>query len=218
MDCTGSPLAAAVYPKVPLDSLTRVLSRAYIDDQSLTRDLKRVRLMNQKLTVVMLDLDGFKRVNDQLGHQRGDDTLEAFTAILKSLFPRPHKIVSYGGDEFYIFLFDMTAEEAAEKMEEVRRLLPERLAPLLGEELVPTMSVGIVQFPDHAEDPFEIKERADMAQYVSKKSGKDRITIFDDTTNTRYQELIQLEQAGREREIEQLKREVQRIKEYLGLE
>ena len=208
MDCRDYLADEGVYIKVPLDSLTKVLSREYLDGGSLERDLNRIKLLKQKLSVVMLDLDGFKRINDQLGHGKGDETLTAFTAFLKSKVQRPHKIVRYGGDEFCIFLFNTSVPRAVALMEEIRAELPGRLAPLLELTLVPTMSVGIVQCPDYAEDPFEIKERADMAQYVSKKNGKDQITIFDDKTNTRYQDLLQKEQGLREKEFNDLVAEI----------
>ena len=128
--------------------------------------------------MLMLDLDNFKQVNDQLGHKEGDRTLVAFASLLKSIFRAEDVIARYGGDEFLIFMPNVTSEEAVRR--KANRLLEVTRVEigLQNAGIDISTSIGIA-FSEKGLSMEELFNHADKALYDAKHKGKSRVTIYD---------------------------------------
>lgn len=140
----------------------------------LERELERARRYGQPLSLLMLDGDSLKLVNDTIGHQQGDQYLRRIGRILKEGLRSSDWAFRYAGDEFAVILPLTTASEASVLGERLRQSIPE-LSDLPG--LAPTFSVGVAAFPTHALTVEALVGAADAALYASKRSGKNRLTV-----------------------------------------
>jgi diguanylate cyclase (GGDEF)-like protein len=140
----------------------------------LERELDRARRYDQPLSVIMVDSDALKQVNDRLGHQQGDDHLRLIGAMLTESLRSSDWAFRYAGDEFVVVLPMTTPDDASVLGDRLR----ERIASagtLPGVE--PTISVGVAAFPLHAQTVQELLGAADHALYASKRGGKNRLTV-----------------------------------------
>jgi len=162
-----------------LDPMTRLYNRASFDEM-LVKTVELSVLSGQSACLLMVDVDGFKAINDQHGHQAGDAVISAMARLLVRTFPRKTDFVArYAGDEFVVILQDTTAQEG--------KLLAERLLngaravrlPLDQIALQFTVSVGIagVEADSTAETWLR---RADMGLYAAKQAGRDRAVLAGD--------------------------------------
>lgn len=140
----------------------------------LERELDRARRHHQPLSVIMLDADGLKQVNDQFGHQQGDQFLRRISQVLQETLRSSDWAFRYAGDEFVLILPQTEAADGS--------LLGERLRERIAQSvtvpgLEPTFSVGVAAYPTHADTVEGVLEAADAALYASKRSGKNRLTI-----------------------------------------
>jgi diguanylate cyclase (GGDEF)-like protein/PAS domain S-box-containing protein len=160
------------------DPLTGIYNRRYLDE-SVPRELSLAKREGYSLTIVMLDLDHFKRVNDTYGHAAGDEVLRALTTILTEKGRESDIISRYGGEEFVVALPKMTPVQAFQRVEEWRHELAKR--PVKHGDLVirVTFSAGIAGFPDHGSDLDTLLANADEALYRSKNEGRNRVTCFE---------------------------------------
>lgn len=149
------------------DALTGLHNRARFDDE-LERALLRAERSGDRVGLMYLDLDGFKPVNDTLGHEAGDVVLRAVAARLKARLRRADAIARLGGDEFAIIveqLDDPAVLGAIAKS--VLACIREPVDSLPGQPHV-TASIGIAVYPDHAENAGDLLRRADQAMYQAK--------------------------------------------------
>jgi diguanylate cyclase (GGDEF)-like protein len=140
-------------------------------DASLQREINRVSRGGESLSLIMLDLDHFKLLNDTYGHQKGDDVLHKVARVLEEQCRDFDTVARYGGEEFGLILPGTVATEAA--------AVGERLANAIRncyEDMTITVSMGVASFPDNAGDPEAIVAAADEALYASKRAGRDRVT------------------------------------------
>lgn len=154
------------------DQLTGVGNRRRLD-QELFTEIARARRDGTPLSVIMADVDHFKRVNDEHGHVVGDMVLARFGALLQ-LHTRSTDIVTrYGGEEFILLLPNTPIAMAMAKSEQLRRTLAsEPIAPLL---LPVTSSFGVAQL-QASEGPEELLKRVDAALYAAKEGGRNRVS------------------------------------------
>jgi diguanylate cyclase (GGDEF)-like protein len=141
----------------------------------LFRDVTSVIRNGKTVSVVFLDLDGFKQVNDKLGHAAGDKCLERVAEILGSLAVNRGKVYRYGGDEFVLLLPNAISIEAAATAERLRTSI-ERAK--VGGAVSVTASVGVIGSDAfEASTAEELVDAADKAAYASKHSGKNKVTV-----------------------------------------
>jgi diguanylate cyclase (GGDEF)-like protein/PAS domain S-box-containing protein len=159
------------------DPLTGLFNRRFLEE-ALERELQRARRKNRPLALIFLDIDHFKRFNDDFGHDAGDSVLRSLADLLRAHFRTEDLVCRYGGEEFAVVLPETTLQDALVRAEALRVATRElkpvpRGAPL--REM--TLSAGIAGFPDHGEDARGLLERADRCLYESKKRGRDRVTM-----------------------------------------
>lgn len=145
----------------------------------------------QKLAMLFIDLDNFKRVNDSLGHLEGDALLCAVAQRLTGTLRSTDMVARFGGDEFVVLLQPVQGTEQVDVV--ARKLLIDIERPLQagGRSLSVTPSIGIAMFPDHGITPEQLIQRSDMAMYQSKARGRATYQFFDmSTAATAYDDLV----------------------------
>lgn len=159
------------------DPLTGLYNRRYLDE-TLERELDRARREGYALTLAMMDLDHFKRLNDSLGHQAGDLMLQRVGALLLHSARSGDIPCRYGGEEFLLVLPYMGLEAAHARAEEWRSLLEALRIAWGGREMGTTTSIGLATFPLHGGDAPTLIGAADSALYAAKSGGRNRVVAF----------------------------------------
>jgi diguanylate cyclase (GGDEF)-like protein len=157
-----------------LDPLTQLPNRQAFEEQ-LTAELSRANRFRRPLAVLVLDCDGFKAINDHLGHAAGDAALRRVAETLRSSVRQYDIVARYGGDEFALVLPEADvpdAETVAERLQATFAHAVSKLYPGL------TASLGVAVFRESPPDAAECFQRADAAMYRAKRAGKNR-TEFD---------------------------------------
>ena len=160
------------------DPLTDLPNRTLLNDR-LHMSIAAARRNQTRLAICLLDLDGFKAVNDHFGHAFGDRLLVEFAQRAVAILRGTDTIARLGGDEFVVLLNDLTDIEQG--LEVIARVLDEarRTYDVGGEMIVVSGSAGITVFPDDGADPEVLLRHADQAMYRAKREGRNRYFLFD---------------------------------------
>jgi len=155
------------------DSLTDAFNHRYFQE-TLSRELARHERSGRPLTLVILDIDDFKKINDRWGHPVGDFVLRGLVEELTKGVREIDTVARYGGEEFALIFPETTPAEAWVVADRLRNCVASRLfvAPRLDHALAVTISVGLSSFPEDALTKRALIERADQALYQAKRSGK----------------------------------------------
>ena len=160
------------------DRLTGLPNRTLLTER-LERAMSAARRDEGRVAVLLMDLDNFKEVNDQLGHHAGDVLLQQVGPRLRSHLRSSDTIARFGGDEFAVLLPGADRESA---LVAVRKILRDLQRPFVVEDqaLEVGASVGIVLFPEHGNDPETLLRRADVAMYTAKRGGRGQAVYQSD--------------------------------------
>jgi diguanylate cyclase (GGDEF)-like protein/PAS domain S-box-containing protein len=174
------------------DALTQLPNRALFKDR-LDRALRRRRPSGSSVTVLFLDLDGFKEVNDSLGHAAGDDLLIRVAERLRTAVRPEDTVARFGGDEFAVLLEAMGDTAAAEAL--ATRIMASTNDPFLidAHELRVRASIGIATAGPDAADTDQLMRNADLAMYQAKAMRDGGFVTYDPTMHTGLVERLQLE-------------------------
>jgi diguanylate cyclase (GGDEF)-like protein len=174
---TGIALSNAdLYEKATVDVLTRVYVRRYFF-QKLEEEVKRALLKKQPLSLCMMDLDHFKGVNDNYGHQAGDRILQGFGQLLKRTIRGEYTVARYGGEEFSVIIPNTDVDIALKISERVRKAVEVHSFNTPEVPIRMTVSTGLAGVqPGDTKD--SLIERADTALYAAKKEGRNRSVIW----------------------------------------
>jgi diguanylate cyclase (GGDEF)-like protein len=156
-----------------VDELTGLLNRRYIM-KSLNEQMARAQRTGGPCSVAIIDLDFFKRINDQFGHPIGDEVLRTFAITLSANLRAIDKLGRYGGEEFLLILPDTTKHEAVQTLDRLRSIVSEVDWATLSEMINVTMSGGISEVRQE-DSPADILTRADVALYRAKDAGRNRV-------------------------------------------
>lgn len=159
-----------------IDKLTGVYLRKYIEQQFAVQ-MSISRQNTFSLSVIMLDIDKFKNVNDTYGHRKGDEILSRIGDLLMNSVRSTDFVGRYGGEEFIILLPETDSGNAFKVAEKIRRLVEK--SKLLGEDKPLTVSLGVSTYPLDGANEDELIEKADQALYYSKNNGRNKSTSWD---------------------------------------
>ena len=169
------------------DQMTDLSNFRYFE-QRLSEELIRAKRYEQTVTLVIMDIDHFKKFNDDLGHKAGDSLLKQFGFILKDCLRESDLPARYGGEEFIVICPAISMHEARIVAERIRSIF-EHTEFDLGESLSGesakakiTVSVGCATFPNHAIDPGDLVRQADRALYAAKQRGRNIVVTCDELT------------------------------------
>jgi diguanylate cyclase (GGDEF)-like protein len=152
----------------------------------------------ERLAVVFFDLDGFKAINDNLGHAMGDELLNDVAGRLRRTVGRSDSVARLGGDEFVAMLPVVQGPEAVREVTEKIRREIEKTYHVSGLECWVSCSIGIAMYPDDGSDPDELIKRADTAMYHAKSHGRNQVSFFQTTMTDKAAERFQLVNGLRE--------------------
>jgi diguanylate cyclase (GGDEF)-like protein/PAS domain S-box-containing protein len=178
------------------DALTGLPNRTLLQDR-LAKALAAARRQKDKVALLFLDLDGFKNINDLLGHSVGDLLLEEFAERLKTWGREKDTVARLGGDEFLIMLTDV--KDIPDAAVAAERLMDAMTAEFViqGHSLSISCSLGISIFPEHGADSETLIKNADAAMYCAKEIGRDNFQFFTEDMNAQVVERLTLQNSLR---------------------
>ncbi|WP_022950982.1 sensor domain-containing protein [Leucothrix mucor] len=182
-----------IFHKAHYDALTNLPNR-FLALDLLESGLRDAYNQREVLAVFFLDLDGFKKINDTLGHETGDKLLIEAGKRLQTVVSDGGTVARLGGDEFIVILPKLTCSDDA--IPTVEKLLEQFRTPFKVDdrELMLTSSVGISAFPEDGDSTSELLRKADSAMYSSKKTGRNTYTFFTESMNRGVSRELALEE------------------------
>lgn len=168
-------LFAQMQQQALTDSLTGCYNRRSFEMQ-LDRELQMATRLHQPLSLLMLDLDRFKQLNDTVGHDAGDDALRQLAECFRQELRGVDTPCRFGGDEFALILPQAYADGATVVAERLRKRIEQIEIPGFGHL---TASIGIAAYPLHGAERAGLVSAADMALYSAKRAGRNRVATFD---------------------------------------
>ncbi|MDR7857303.1 diguanylate cyclase [Tissierella sp.] len=158
------------------DKLTGTFTRKYYESRfdQLLIDMKAI---NGNFSVLMLDIDRFKNINDTYGHRKGDDVLAAIGNVLKSTVRSTDIVARYGGEEFTVLLKNTLEEESKIIAEKIRKNIEN--IKIQGIEQQITVSMGISLYPQHSQFKEDLTEKVDQALYYAKETGRNKVVLWN---------------------------------------
>jgi diguanylate cyclase (GGDEF)-like protein len=156
------------------DPLTGLYNRRFMEE-SLEQEIQRAEREKYPVSLVMLDIDHFKFVNDEFGHQAGDQILRALSDQVRIHVRRGDVACRYGGEEFLIILPNTSIEVACRRAEELRQAFETLKVEHNHVSIQRTISIGVACYPNHGDDLEKIITAADAALYTAKANGRNQV-------------------------------------------
>lgn len=174
------------------DNLTGLSNRYYFD-KSLRSAISRAERHRTRLALFFIDLDDFKNINDNYGHDVGDELLKNIAKILQSMMRSGDDVCRLGGDEFAILLHQFDGKQDLVNLAE--RILEKLRMPqkIIRQDLSISASIGIAIYPDSASDTSDLLKAADLAMYSAKKKGKNKWLFFSNELKSYIQNRMRME-------------------------
>ena len=182
---TISNLFQTVKSQAVSDALTGLYNRRYFEE-CIKKETIRANRQNQKFSVIGLDLDYLKQINDKYGHNYGDIAIKTIADVLKKNARSIDVPARIGGEEFNIILPGIDSEGAMIAAERIRKAIESQEIPVIGKI---TASLGVATYFEQTDDVDELLELADHAMYQSKHDGRNRVTLAKPTKEISWQEV-----------------------------
>ncbi len=163
------------------DGLTGLYRRGYFNERLKEEEL-RAKRSNGRFSILMMDIDHFKKVNDTYGHQAGDMVLKTVAEILKNSVYETDFAARYGGEEFVVIFPKTDPEGLKIKAEKIRQKIEETEITVGLEKIKVTASFGIAHYPKDGQVAEEVLRKADMSLYKSKQTGRNKVMEFEKTS------------------------------------
>ncbi|MBF0153658.1 MAG: diguanylate cyclase [Magnetococcales bacterium] len=159
------------------DPLTGLHNRRFLEEYVDTL-VATAQRKGHRISVLMIDLDHFKMVNDTYGHDAGDAVLRAIARELAAQMRTSDLVIRYGGEEFMVVLQESVGNSGEHVSEKIRFAVANLEIVLPGAVLKKTLSIGVASFPTHSEDFWEVVKLADNSLYQAKQGGRNRVVIY----------------------------------------
>jgi len=163
-----------IYRLTTMDGLTQIYNRRYFDEQ-LDREISRSRRYERTLSLVLMDIDHFKAVNDRFGHLAGDSVLKQLASTVRTRIRREDVFARYGGEEFGILLPEVALPGAKQLAEKVRRLVEKQRFEFDRQAIPVTVSLGVAVLEALHREPGDLVRAADERLFEAKSSGRNRV-------------------------------------------
>jgi diguanylate cyclase (GGDEF)-like protein len=160
------------------DGLTGLLNRKHILEL-LDREISRSRRYGHPVSVLMLDIDHFKNVNDTYGHQTGDAVMRRLADCLCEAVRENDLVGRYGGEEFLILLPDSNARNGAQTAQRIRKMVQDLEIETSRENVSVSVSIGVSSYPQYGRDANAVISAADAALYQAKSSGRNQVVLSE---------------------------------------
>lgn len=172
---------ARYYDLATVDGLTRLYVRRHLE-QRLTEEIRKALRFNKKMSLIMIDIDHFKKFNDTYGHKTGDNVLKLVAQVLKQTVRAGVDLPArYGGEELTVVVPETDQEGALQLAERIREAVATTPLPgPNGETLHVTISLGVSTLPLHGRTKEELFEKADIALYQAKRNGRNQVAAAQD--------------------------------------
>lgn len=170
-------LRAQLQEQVIHDPLTGLYNRRFFTE-TLDKETSQANRENALVSIIILDIDHFKKINDTYGHQCGDFVLQNSAKFLLENIRSGDILCRFGGEEFVILMPNASAESAYERAEDLRNQFEGLLFEYKEHKLNCTFSAGVATFPIHANSGEAVLNLADQALYESKANGRNKVTIY----------------------------------------
>ena len=168
-----------MYDSALRDGLTRAFNRRYFTER-LEAEFHFAQRHKTPLSLLLLDIDHFKRINDEFGHVAGDHVLTRFAESVQASVRNEDVFARFGGEEFALISRSIGQQEGLRFAERLRRLVEKLPIQYEGEAIPLTMSVGVAAFPEvEAQNPMDLVDAADKALYRAKRGGRNRVCLYD---------------------------------------
>lgn len=159
------------------DPLTNLFNRRYLEE-TLQRELHRAERHSTPVSIIMIDIDHFKNVNDTYGHDGGDEVLAKIGSLLQKYYRKSDIACRFGGEEFILVLPEMSLDIALERAEIIRLAAESLCLTLHGQEMKGlTISLGVATYPQHGTSMEALISAADKALYRAKSLGRNRVEV-----------------------------------------
>ena len=163
-----------IYRLTTMDGLTQIHNRRYFDEQ-IDRELSRSRRYDRVLSLVLMDIDHFKQINDQHGHLAGDYVLKQLASAVRTRIRREDVFARYGGEEFAVILPEIDLKGARLFAEKVRQMVSRQHFTFDSQLISVTMSVGVATLKPAHREPADLVRVADEKLYEAKTNGRNRV-------------------------------------------
>ncbi len=185
MSITITDLFLAVKEQAVTDSLTGLYNRRHFEE-TLKREVTRAKRQNQPFSIIGIDLDFLKKINDEYGHAYGDLAIKTVADVLKSNARSIDVAARMGGEEFNVLLPGIDSKGAMSAAERIRKAIEHAELDVIGHI---TASIGVATFLEHSDNVEELLELTDQAMYQSKRNGRNQVTLAKPITETSWQEI-----------------------------
>ncbi|HOJ49927.1 MAG TPA: GGDEF domain-containing protein [Spirochaetota bacterium] len=188
---------AKLFEMAIMDRMTKLYNHQYFKNR-LIEEIERCKRYNSKLSLMMFDIDHFKSFNDTYGHQQGDIVLKETAKIIKESVRGSDIPARYGGEEFGVILPETSIDDAFIVAEKIRKRIEKHPYPGQDKPLFVTISCGVAEFPKDKKDftLTDFVEIADIALYYSKRSGRNRATLYSDDINKKLDKMREEKEEG----------------------
>ena len=185
MAITIADLFQAVREQAITDGLTGLYNRRYFEEY-ISKEVTRSLRQNQPFSVIGIDLDFLKKINDKYGHAYGDMAIKTVADVLKTNARSIDVAARMGGEEFNILLPGIDSKGASTAAERIRKAIEEKELDAIGHI---TASIGVATFLEHSDNLEDLLELTDQAMYQSKRTGRNRVTVAKPVSETSWQEV-----------------------------
>jgi diguanylate cyclase (GGDEF)-like protein len=163
-----------IYRLTTIDGLTQIYNKRYFLE-TLEREISRAHRYRRELSLIMFDIDHFKKINDTYGHLAGDYVLKQLASVIKSRIRREDIMARYGGEEFAIILPEIDSFNSSQFAEKIRRLVEKTIFKFEETRIPVTISVGVGSLGNESQSPVDFIKVADDKLYEAKEGGRNKV-------------------------------------------